>query len=601
MHDNTAVPRPGRKRVTSAPHGLTRKNMTDWYPKRRFGDLPQEMARKFANREALVFQDERYTFAELKAEIDRAAKALMALGVERGDHVSLWLNNRSEWVFLMYALATVGAVQVPVNTRFRTNDLEYVLRQSDTAMLITHDTSGPIDYLDMVRQVVDLPAEGDAVADASFPELDRVVIVGAGEYPGTASWSVALSQAATVSDADLAARADAVDPDDPVFMMYTSGTTGFPKGVLHDHRLIRNVEERAFRMAVTENDTIMSYLPLFHAFGYSEAAMMSMATGARQILTETFDADEALDLIERERATIAHGFEAHMQMLCDAQQANPRDLSSLRTGVFAAGMHSATPVARRGERVMAPLKALSAYGMTEVWVGAALSALDDDPPHRLETSGYPAPGYEFKVVDPETGEQLSGRRARRTARQELRLDEGLLQEAQGDGGVLRRRRLVPHRRHGRTPRRRLHPLPRPFQGHAEGRRRERRPDGGGGSLARTPRRAAGRRGRPAGPPAIGSPGGVRRAETRGRHRGGRRSGLLPGQGRELQDSPPRDLHRRVSDDRIGQDSEGGATGRGETAVNAVNRPWRPGLSGTPDLVDRCAPRQPGPMIGRLRR
>ena len=380
--------------------------MTDWYPKRRFGDLPEEMACKFANREALVFQDERYTFAELKAEVDRAAKALMALGVERGDHVSLWLNNRSEWVFLMYALAAVGAVQVPVNTRFRTNDLEYVLRQSDSVMLITHDTSGPIDYLDMVRQVVDLPAEGDALTDDSFPELDRVVIVGDGEYPGTASWSAALSRAETVSDADLAARADAVDPDDPVFMMYTSGTTGFPKGVLHDHRLIRNVEERAFRMAVTENDTIMSYLPLFHAFGYSEAAMMSMATGARQVLTETFDADEALDLIERERATIAHGFEAHMQMLCDAQEANPRDLSSLRTGVFAAGMHSATPVARRGERVMAPLKALSAYGMTEVWVGAALAALDDDPPHRLETSGYPAPGYEFKVVDPETGEQL---------------------------------------------------------------------------------------------------------------------------------------------------------------------------------------------------
>ncbi|MDE0178204.1 MAG: AMP-binding protein [Gammaproteobacteria bacterium] len=380
--------------------------MTDWYPKKRFGDLPHAMARRFPNREALVFQAERYTFGELKAEVDRAAKALMALGVERGDHVSLWLNNRSEWVFLMYALATVGAVQVPVNTRFRTNDLDYVLRQSDSAMLITHDTSGPIDYLDLVRQVVLLPVEGDAVADGSFPELDRVVIVGDGDYPGTASWSAALSAAETISDADLAARADAVDPDDPVFMMYTSGTTGFPKGVLHDHRLIRNVEERAFRMAVTENDTIMSYQPLFHAFGYSEAAMMSMATGARQILTETFDADEALDLIERERATIAHGFEAHMQMLCDAQETRPRDLSSLRTGLFAAGMHSATPVARRGERVMAPLKALSAYGMTEVWVGAALSALDDDLPHRLETSGYPAPGYEFKVVDPDTGEQL---------------------------------------------------------------------------------------------------------------------------------------------------------------------------------------------------
>jgi len=150
----------------------------------------------------------------------------------------------------------------------------------------------------------------------------------------------------------------------------------------------------------------MSYLPLFHAFGYSEAALMSMVTGARQILTETFDPDEVLDLIESEKGTIAHGFEAHNQGLCDAQEARPRNLSSLRTGLFAAGMHSATPGAYRGERVLKPLKALSAFGMTEVWVGAALSALDDDPPHRLESSGYPAPGYEIKVVDPETGAEL---------------------------------------------------------------------------------------------------------------------------------------------------------------------------------------------------
>ena len=380
--------------------------MTEWYPKRRFGDLPDAMARRFPTREGLVFNDERLTFVDLKDEIDRSAKALMALGVRRGDHVSLWLNNRAEWLFLMFALAKIGAVQVPVNTRFRTNDLEYVLRQSDSAMLITHNVSGPIDYLGMVRAVVALPDDGDQPNDPDFPALRRVVIVGERDYPGTVSWQAALDQAATVTDAGLAARASQVDPDDPVFIMYTSGTTGFPKGVVHDHRLIRNVEERGFRMAITERDTIMSYLPLFHAFGYSEGALMSMVTGARQILTETFDPHEVLDLIERERATVAHGFEAHMQGLCDAQEARPRDLSSLRTGVFAAGMHSATPIAYRGARVLKPLKALSAFGMTEVWVGACLSALDDDASHRLESSGYPAPGYELKVVDPETGEQV---------------------------------------------------------------------------------------------------------------------------------------------------------------------------------------------------
>ena len=379
--------------------------MTDWYPKRRFGDLPGEMAERFGSREALVFRDARFTFSEVADQVDLAAKALMALGVEAGDHVSLWLNNRAEWLFFMFGLARIGAVQVPVNTRFRTNDLEYVLRQSDSAMLITHDVSGPIDYLAMVRQVVSLPEEGNVVDDSDFPMLNRVVIVGDGNYPGTVGWDAALDDADRITDADLEARADAVDPDDPVFIMYTSGTTGFPKGVLHNHNLIRNTEERAYRLGVTEKDVILNYLPLFHAFGYSEGSLLSMVSGACHVVTETFDPDEVLDLVERERATMANGFDTHVQGLCDAQEARPRDVSSLRTGLFGAGMHNSTPVIRRSFRLLKPMHAVSGYGMTEVWVGAMLGALDDDEEHRAETSGYPAPGYDIKVVDPDTGRE----------------------------------------------------------------------------------------------------------------------------------------------------------------------------------------------------
>ena len=126
----------------------------DWYTKRRFGDLADDAAQHFGDREALVFEGKRYSFAEQAAEVDRAAKGLMAAGVEKGDHVAFWFNNRADWIFIAFALAKVGAVMVPVNTRFRTNDLDYVLRQSDSKVLITHDRSGPIDYLEMVRAVI---------------------------------------------------------------------------------------------------------------------------------------------------------------------------------------------------------------------------------------------------------------------------------------------------------------------------------------------------------------------------------------------------------------------------------------------------------------
>ena len=376
----------------------------EWYPKRRFGDLPHDIARRLPDAEALVFGDARYSFREIDRRVDDAAKRLIAAGVRHGDHVALWLNNCDDWIFISFAILRIGAVLVPVNTRFRTRDVAYVLGQSDSSTLIIHDRSGPIDYLAMVREAVALPQSGTAVQDGAFPELRRVIVLANEPHAGTLDWSALSAAAQSVSDEQLAARARAVDPDAMAFIMYTSGTTGFPKGVVHDHRLIRNVEERAYRMAITPNDTILNYLPLFHAFGLSEGAWMSIVSGARQVVTTTFDPEQALDLVERERVTIVHGFEAHMKGLTDAQVARPRNVSTLRTGIFAAGMLSATPVTRRGARALAPLRNLSGYGMTEIWLGTALCSLDDDERRRCETSGFPGLGFELRVVDGASGE-----------------------------------------------------------------------------------------------------------------------------------------------------------------------------------------------------
>src|SRR5260370_23192236 len=373
---------------------------------RRLGDLADDIAARLPDREALVFGASRYTFREVAARIDEAARRMIAAGVRPGEHVALWLNNSDEWICIAVAVQKIGAVLVAITTRFRSCDLSYVLAQSDSRVLITHDRSGPVDYAAMVREAVSLPASGDTVRDPRYPLLRCAILLGQLPQAGTVDWASLAEPARHIAADHPAACAGAVDPAATAFIMYTSGTTGFPKGVVRTHELIRNVEERAFRMAITPNDTILNYLPLFPAFGLSEGAWMSLVTGARQIVTRSFDPEESLDLIEQERVTIIHGFEAHMKGLSEAQEARPRDLSSLRTGIFAAGMLSATPVVRRGMRALAPLRNLSGFGMTETWLGVSLSSLDDDEVHRSEASGWPGLGYELRIVDDGSGDLL---------------------------------------------------------------------------------------------------------------------------------------------------------------------------------------------------
>ncbi len=273
--------------------------MSDWYAKRRFGDLPAEAARRWGEREALYFQGGRWSYSALADEVDRAARALLALGVAPGEKVSLWLPNRPEWVFTMFALARVGAVQIPINTRLRSHELRYVLEQSGTTSLISCERSGPANLLAIAEEV--LPGlESQRPEALSYPDLPafrRLVAVGDCQNAGVLRWHDLLARGEDIETAALDERASSVDPDDPLFIMYTSGTTGFPKGVVHNHNIIRNVEDRGNRMAITQDDVILTPLPLFHAFAYSDGAVSSLVNGARQVMTETFDAEECLDLI----------------------------------------------------------------------------------------------------------------------------------------------------------------------------------------------------------------------------------------------------------------------------------------------------------------
>jgi fatty-acyl-CoA synthase len=262
--------------------------MGDWFPKQTLGSLPERAARRWGAREALYFNGRRWSFTELSRSVDRLARGLLALGVQPGEKVALWMVNRPEFIEAMFAVIKIGAILVPINTRLRTEDTAYILGQSDSAALLIADRSGPVDYLGMVKELAPSLRAG-AVREERFKHLRLVVSAGEAPRAETVHWSAVQAAGDAVDPATLRARADAVDPDATAFFMYTSGTTGFPKGAMHAHAIVRNLVDRGFRMAITPSDTIMMYLPLFHLFGFSDGALMSMVTGARQVLTETFD------------------------------------------------------------------------------------------------------------------------------------------------------------------------------------------------------------------------------------------------------------------------------------------------------------------------
>ncbi|MBI3327305.1 MAG: AMP-binding protein [Nitrospinae bacterium] len=380
--------------------------MADWFEKSTLGALIDQAAARFASREALYYEGRRWSFAELKAQTDRAAKGLLALGIQAGEKVSLWVPNCPEWIPMFFAGLKIGAVVVPINTRFRTADLEYVVRQSNSSTLIAVDRSGPVGYIDMVQELCPEleTSQPDAVRVPTFPDLMRVIVLSERCFPGTHRWVDVLARGDGISDAVLAARQGAVNPDDTVLIMYTSGTTGFPKGAMHTHNILRNVSDEANRMGVTPRDVILMYLPLFHAFGLYEGPLMSLHTGARMVLTTLFDPGEALVLLAQEQATMLHGFDTHFHDLMNHPTCASTDRSSLRTGILAAGMASTEPVARKAQGVLC--KTITGWGMTEVGVGGLLSFLDSSEDDRCLGSGWPLPGYACKIIDPASGQSL---------------------------------------------------------------------------------------------------------------------------------------------------------------------------------------------------
>jgi fatty-acyl-CoA synthase len=351
----------------------------------------------------------RYDFSQLEWLARQIAKGLLSLGVERGDRVALWATNVPEWIVLQFALAKLGAVLVTVNTSLRAAELEYLLKQSETSTLITIAGFRDVDYVDTVYEIVpELRAsEEGALETAKLPHLRRVIYIGDDHPGGMIHYESLLARSETISDEQLDARIQAQALDDVINMQYTSGTTGFPKGVMLTHRnLVNNGYWLGEGIALTPDDKLCLTVPLFHCFGCVIGVLGAYTHATALVPLESFDALKALDYIARERCTAVYGVPTMFLAELEQLDYHSFDLSSLRTGIMAGALCPEALMRRVIERMN--LTELSiAYGLTEASPGITLTPRDDSIELRTQTVGRVLPEVEVKIIDPATGNECA--------------------------------------------------------------------------------------------------------------------------------------------------------------------------------------------------
>jgi fatty-acyl-CoA synthase len=371
------------------------------------GGMLATVAARAGGHEAIVAPDRRITYAGFHREAERLARGLLAQGVKKNDKVALWLPNRPEWLFAQYACARVGAVVVALNTRYKAHELRYILRQSDATTLLCADHSGPVDYLETLAEVLPTLAEsvpGELATD-DFPVLRRVVVDAEDPYPGCLRLRDVVDDGeAPEWAAVLRAAEEAVIPEDPFTILYTSGTTSFPKGAVISHwNCLPHGWWCGEVLRLTEADRVLHALPLSGTWGGLCIPLAAFSHGATVILMETFEPATALRLMETERVTVWNGVDSMAVPMLEHPDLAARDRSRLRTGGFAAtgggerGLFEAV-VERLGMR-----QAFQPYGMTEVNAMALVHDLDEPFESRALAGVWPADGLEARVVDPETG------------------------------------------------------------------------------------------------------------------------------------------------------------------------------------------------------
>ncbi|SMC72553.1 fatty-acyl-CoA synthase [Desulfocicer vacuolatum DSM 3385] len=377
------------------------------------GQLLDIVADQFGDRPFLNYQESNVnqTYGQVQKISNDAAKGFMSLGIKKGDHVAVWANNIPEWIYAKFAIAKAGGVVVTVNTSLRCFEMEYLVRQSDaTTLVMVGGVREDDEYLKIIENLCpELKTSSPGKLNSRlFPRLKNIVLLDNEDYPGMVTWKKLIRQGGQIKDEALKIRQDSVFPEDVVNILYTSGTTGSPKGVMLSHKnIIGNAHSLADNLELSNSDRVCVPVPFFHCFGCVAGILTSLVSGSTLCPIPSFSPREVLETVQELQCTVLHGVSTMFLAEIEAMTTKKYDTSSLRTGIIAGA--TVTPNLMQQIETLMGIPELSiAYGQTESSPAITATNRKDSIEKRFETVGRPLPGVEVKVVKPSGGEVPSG-------------------------------------------------------------------------------------------------------------------------------------------------------------------------------------------------
>jgi fatty-acyl-CoA synthase len=374
----------------------------DKWTGKTIGAALDEAAERYGDKVATVFQNVRVTYNQLKQTADLVARGFLSLGIGKGDKVAIWMAGYAEWAYAYFALARIGAIMVPVNTRYRPEEVEYVLNKSKASMLILKEEPNK-DYLRLLQELAPGVGEAaDAIPNEKVPYLRNIVVSSQRKLVGCLTFDDLKSLGTGVSEATLNQAAGKVTSEDIAMIQFTSGTTATPKGAMLYHvAMLRGAYYGSQVLKLTEADRFFSPQPFFHVGGSIKVMLAPIVSGCTMIVQPYFDAGAALELMERYHCNVLMGHQPHF-----IEYLNHPDLKK-RKLVLDKGMIFASPeVNKRVYDVMGIKKLISPYGLTETHIGGTACEMDDPLELRMATVGRPMPGVEIGIRQPDGKEFL---------------------------------------------------------------------------------------------------------------------------------------------------------------------------------------------------